>query len=188
MRNSFASNYLFYMLVYMSWTLIVPCITLVLFYDKFQIVNWTAPLNYQDSCQIKGQSEFKCHNFVRVFHGPVQNPSADLASSPFQYLVCGTNAFRPTCRWYSEDLKTVHREFSGVGYSPFDPTHLSTSVLHHGSSYAATVADFGGTDSLIYKQPLRTEQNYDLHLNSEFFLLIFYTPLLLLYKNFQNVL
>jgi len=131
-------------------------------------LNWTEPEDYHDTCQIKGQSEQKCHNFVRVFHGPVVNPlSPDLSSPSYQYLVCGTNAFKPTCRWYSNDLKSVEKEFSGVGYTPFDPTHPSTTVLHHGSVYAATVADFGATDSLIYKQPLRTEQNFDLHLNSK---------------------
>lgn len=157
------------------------------------MLNWTSQHAFVETCQIKGQDESKCHNFIRVFHGPVFNShyidgnhqpkalafsSAAIGSSSSsnsglrevnegQYLVCGTNAFKPTCRWYSPNLETYSKEFPGVGYSPFDPTHPSTSVLHHDSVYTATVADFGGTDALIYKQPLRTEQYFDVHLNSE---------------------
>ncbi|OXA59509.1 Semaphorin-1A [Folsomia candida] len=162
---------------------------------QYSMLNWTSQHAFVETCQIKGQDESKCHNFIRVFHGPVFNShyidgnhqpkalafsSAAIGSSSSsnsglrevnegQYLVCGTNAFKPTCRWYSPNLETYSKEFPGVGYSPFDPTHPSTSVLHHDSVYTATVADFGGTDALIYKQPLRTEQYFDVHLNSPAF-------------------
>ena len=141
-----------------------------------QVLNWTVSADHQEICQIKGQKESECHNFVRTFFGPLSysyspkteiSPSGSGTGGDGKYLVCGTHAFKPKCRWYSSDLKTVTSEFSGIGYSPFNPSHQSTSVLHHGSVYAATVADFGGTDALIYKQPLRTEQYYDLHLNSK---------------------
>lgn len=85
------------------------------------------------------------------------------------FILCGTNAFKPTCRYYDSDLKNHTAEFSGLGYSPFDPLHPSTSVLHDGSVYAGTVADFGGTDALIYRSPQRTEQNDLKHLNSPSF-------------------
>ncbi|CAL8110984.1 unnamed protein product [Orchesella dallaii] len=137
-------------------------------------INWTVSAEHQEICQIKGQRESECHNFVRVFFGPLSyshSPKTEISGGggDAKYLVCGTHAFKPKCRWYSSDFKTFSSEFSGIGYSPFSPSHLSTSVLHHGSVYAATVADFGGTDALIYKQPLRTEQYYDLHLNSPSF-------------------
>lgn len=181
-----------------------------------QVVDWPAPLDHQEICQIKGQRESECHNFLRVFHGPlnpedmstilpaqetfarrsgstrasskkrgkelklsssnkdgnsvIENEAAeeeDDGGEDQRYLVCGTHAFKPRCRFYTKDLRNFSAEFSGIGYTPFNPTHPSTSLLHDGTVYAGTVADFGGTDALIYRQPLRTEQYYDLQLNSK---------------------
>ena len=56
----------------------------------------------------------------------------------------------------------VYREFSGKGY---DPRHNSTSLFTGRDLYAATVADFSATDSLIIKNQLRTEQYDYKHLN-----------------------
>lgn len=165
-------------------------------------------MDHQDTCQFKGQQESECHNFLRVFHGPL-NPDDMSTVSPApetfatrsglpllssskkrgkelklnssnkdgnsvvdevdvrsdeeqRYLVCGTHAFKPKCRFYTKDLKNYSAEISGIGYSPFSASHPSTSLLHAGMVYAGTVADFGGTDALIYRQPLRTEQSYNL--------------------------
>ena len=57
------------------------------------------------------------------------------------------------------------KEFSGKGYAPYDPTHNSTSLFTSGNLFAATVADFSATDSLIIKNNLRTEQYDYKHLN-----------------------
>lgn len=130
--------------------------------------------DHQEICQIKGQKESECHNFIRIFYGPLtysHSPRVDgktdvATAGQEKYLICGTHAYKPKCRWYSSDLKSYSSEFSGIGYTPFNPSFPSTSVLMHNSIYSATVADFGGTDALIYKQPLRTEQYYALHLNS----------------------
>jgi len=136
-------------------------------------------------CQVKGQRDADCHNYIRVFHGPIhhhhphnggraenqreakENNTTMSEEKEGKWIVCGTNAFKPRCRLYDPALEEFSHEISGIGYSPFDPTHMSTSVLHHGAVYTATVADFGGTDSLIYKNPLRTEQNDLRHLSSE---------------------
>jgi len=62
-------------------------------------------------------------------------------------------------------LRLKH-EFSGTGICPLDPSHNSTAIFTGGELYSGTVSDFSGTDALIYRNPLRTEQ-YDLkHLNS----------------------
>jgi hypothetical protein len=42
-------------------------------------------------------------------------------------LVCGTNAYNPKCRYYSNGDE-VEREFSGKGLCPYDPRHNSTSL------------------------------------------------------------
>ena len=41
-------------------------------------------------------------------------------------LVCGTNAYNPRCRYYSNNQ--VDKEFSGKGLCPYDPKHNSTSI------------------------------------------------------------
>ena len=97
-------------------------------------------------------------------------------------------------RHYKRDPGGGHslvREFSGRGHAPFHPEHnssyLYTRYIPHccavfcslfyyfrwfhlsssrGSLYAATVADFSATDSLIIKNQLRTEQYDYMHLNS----------------------
>ena len=73
------------------------------------------------------------------------------------------------CRHYKGEPGGGHslvREFSGRGHSPFHPDHNSSYLYTRGSLYAATVADFSATDSLIIKNQLRTEQYDYMHLNS----------------------
>ena len=60
----------------------------------------------------------------------------------------------------------MEAQFSGKGYAPYSPQHNSTSLYTSGNLYAATVADFSGTDSLIIKNNLRTEQYDYKHLNA----------------------
>ena len=89
--------------------------------------------------------------------------------SSSRLLVCGTNCYNPLCRHYLLDgtgQYQVEAEFSGKGYAPYDPKHNSTSLYTSDNLFAATVADFSGTDSLIIKNNLRTEQYDYKHLNA----------------------
>lgn len=76
-------------------------------------------------------------------------------------LICGSNAYKPYCRYYryKNGEYTFEEEFEGGGLCPYDPDHNSTVVYTDGQLYAATVADFQGGDPLIYRQPLRTERS-----------------------------
>jgi len=143
-------------------------------------LNWTVSSSHREECQWKGQEDWKCHNFLTSFHGPFPSNG--------QYLICGTNAFKPMCRYYNlSDVSKSDRQlsnsklsntalsnlsgeyieqFSGVGYSSFDPQSDHTSLFHGGEVWSATVADFGAADPLIYKKPMRTEKYYDRQLNS----------------------
>ena len=62
----------------------------------------------------------------------------------------------------------MDQEFDGKGLTPYDPAHNSTYLLADGELYTATVSDFSGSDPLIYKEPLRTEQYDSKILNSKF--------------------
>lgn len=55
----------------------------------------------------------------------------------------------------------------GIGMCPFDPEHNSTAIYTNGHLFSATVADFSGTDPLIYREPLRTELSDLMQLNGK---------------------
>ncbi len=85
-----------------------------------------------------------------------------------RFLFCGTNAFTPTCRDYADERASfVSRgERRGIGLAPFSPSHNSTAVLVGDDLYSGTVADFAGVDSIVFRQPLRTQQFDSTQLNS----------------------
>lgn len=49
---------------------------------------WETPYDKTKLCLDKGQSEEKCHNFIKV-----------LLKSNNRILACGTNSFSPICTW-----------------------------------------------------------------------------------------
>ncbi|KAG1681096.1 Semaphorin-1A [Nymphon striatum] len=67
--------------------------------------------------------------------------------------------------WPGGDYKLV-KEKASPGICPHDPHHNSTAIYAEGELYVGTVADFSGTDPLIYREPLRTEQFDPMHLNA----------------------
>nr|CAD7195797.1 unnamed protein product [Timema douglasi] len=117
----------------------------------FQRIEWHSSGAHRELCYLKGKSEDDCQNYVRVL--------AKIA--PNKLLICGTNAYKPLCRHYhfSDGDYVVDKEYEGRGLCPYDPDHNSTGVYSDGQLYTATVADFSGTDPLIYREPLRTERS-----------------------------
>ncbi|CAL4112675.1 unnamed protein product [Meganyctiphanes norvegica] len=126
--------------------------------DYSQRLTWNS--QYQDSttCFNKGKSEEQCQNYIRVL--------AEKEDGVF--LVCGTNAFKPLCREYTqlEDGSFSYTETNGVGKCPFDPLHNSTYVFTDGDLYSGTVADFQGITPLIIKDNLKTDPNDYKELNA----------------------
>ena len=128
-------------------------------YFLFQRIHWSCSAGDKAACDLKGKGREDCQNYIRVLS----------AISPSRLLVCGTNCYNPLCRHYLLDGSghyQVEAEFSGKGYAPYDPRHNSTSLYTSDNLFAATVADFSGTDSLIIKNNLRTEQYDYKHLNA----------------------
>jgi len=115
-------------------------------------IDWPPEPRDYELCTIKGKSKDDCQNYIRVI------AKMDQA----RMLICGTHAFRPRCRHYkyTDGAYVLDQEFDGKGLTPYDPKHNSTYLLADGELYTATVSDFSGSDPLIYKEPLRTEQ-YD---------------------------
>lgn len=118
-----------------------------------------------------------CQNYIRII----------VAQNSGNLLICGTNAFKPMCRDYGvkPDGFFLNSENSGQAICPYSPAHNSTHIYvgkfsnniqfpfvllcliitakHRvffldGSLYTGTVADFSGTDPIIYREPLQTEQ------------------------------
>lgn len=124
-----------------------------------QRIHWSCSAEDLTSCDLKGKGAEDCQNYIRVLS----------VISEGRLLVCGTNCYNPLCRHYLLDGAghyQVEAQFSGKGYAPYDPVHNSTSLYTSGNLFAATVADFSGTDSLIIKNNLRTEQYDYKHLNA----------------------
>ncbi|XP_067626608.1 semaphorin-1A [Eurosta solidaginis] len=126
-------------------------------------LEWFSSDADRELCALKGKRETDCHNYIRVF--------ARLDNS--QLLLCGTNSYKPRCRHYapatselsaaagSGQRYEIVRDVEAQGLCPYSPAHNSTYAFAEGQLYSATVADFSGSDPLIYRENLRTEQ-YDL--------------------------
>ncbi|XP_066900705.1 semaphorin-1A [Halyomorpha halys] len=115
-------------------------------------IYWPPSGAHKELCYLKGKSEEDCHNYIRV--------GAKIDED--QIFICGTNSYKPLCRTfkYGEDKEYKNiKETEGLGWCPYDPNHNSTAVYTDGQFYVATVADFGGVDPLIYREPLRTERS-----------------------------
>ena len=125
-----------------------------------QTLIWNSLDLDRDSCFVKGKNMVECQNYIKVLQ--------QYQNDPEKYLICGTNAYKPSCRIYVDERGSYIQkgDFGGLGYAPFSPWHNSTAVLVGDSLFAGTVADFTGVDPIIFKEPLRTSQYDSTQLNS----------------------
>ncbi|KAI8117621.1 Semaphorin-1A, partial [Lucilia cuprina] len=119
---------------------------------------WNSPEDDQKMCVVKGKDEEACQNYIRIM----------VVTSPGRLFVCGTNSFRPMCNTYiiNDNNYTLEATKNGQAVCPYDPRHNSTSVFADNELYSGTVADFSGSDPIIYREPLQTEQYDSLSLNA----------------------
>uniref|UniRef100_A0A182NJT2 Sema domain-containing protein n=1 Tax=Anopheles dirus TaxID=7168 RepID=A0A182NJT2_9DIPT len=129
-----------------------------------QRIAWPSSDAHRELCTLKGKHDQDCQNYIRVY----------ARVSPNRLMVCGTNSFKPLCRYYSVlpgngTLVYDNNELEAQGRCPYNPQHNSTYVYTDGQLYSATVADFSGADPLIYREPQRTEQFDSKQLNQPAF-------------------
>ncbi|KAL9927449.1 LOW QUALITY PROTEIN: semaphorin 1a [Glossina fuscipes fuscipes] len=126
--------------------------------NEQQRLVWYSPEDDQKMCVVKGKDEEACQNYVRIM----------VVTSPGRLFVCGTNSFRPMCNTYiiNDNNYTLEATKNGQAVCPYDPRHNSTSVFADNELYSGTVADFSGSDPIIYREPLQTEQYDSLSLNA----------------------
>lgn len=128
---------------------------------SFEKADWPAAIDKAKMCQVKGQTEDDCHNYIKI-----------LLSAGHKLFVCGTNAFSPQCSWREiESVGTVLEWVTGVANCPYNPHSNATAILSSsGHYYTGTSTDFAGSDTGIFRSSgysqainiLRTGQ-YDLN-------------------------
>ncbi|XP_029941429.1 semaphorin-4E-like [Salarias fasciatus] len=93
---------------------------------------------------MKGKSSKKCKNFIRATY--------TLKSG--KMLVCGTNAFSPSCDYMTVTDETISldgNQMSVKGTIPFDPSDRFTSLMNDDTLFSATSANFLGTEMVFQK-------------------------------------
>ncbi|KAK3513666.1 hypothetical protein QTP70_028798 [Hemibagrus guttatus] len=99
----------------------------------------------------KAMSE--CQNYIRILH---TMPNGTM-------LVCGTNAFNPTCdlmTYTDGNLTLESKQQDGKGKCPFDPFQRYASELVDGELYSATSMNFLGSEPVVMRslnETVRTE-------------------------------
>lgn len=77
-------------------------------------VEWTSLQAHVDMCKLKGKNDTDCQNYIRIF----------VRLSDQQFMLCGTNSFKPTCRYYkynpSQGDTEMLQEFEGEGRLMFE--------------------------------------------------------------------
>uniref|UniRef100_A0A0N5B0A8 Sema domain-containing protein n=1 Tax=Syphacia muris TaxID=451379 RepID=A0A0N5B0A8_9BILA len=119
------------------------------------LIEWAPSKAARKDCGKKGKSrKVECHNYIRIF----------LKQDNERILICGTYAYSPKCREYTENTLQLVRQFDGQALSPYDPRHNSTVLFVSGKEgnfksgiYSGTVSDFAGNDPLIYWKPLDSD-------------------------------
>ncbi|XP_010219229.1 PREDICTED: semaphorin-6A isoform X3 [Tinamus guttatus] len=105
-------------------------------------LTWKSRQADVDTCRMKGKHKDECHNFIKVL----------LKRNEDTLLICGTNAFNPSCKNYKMDLlESLGDEFSGMARCPYDAKHANVALFAEGKLYSATVTDFLAIDAVIYR-------------------------------------
>lgn len=71
--------------------------------NKNQRIEWVSSDAHRELCALKGKQETDCQNYIRVYARISDN----------QIMVCGTNSYKPLCRYYQTTV-----------VSPTTNTHL----------------------------------------------------------------
>jgi Sema domain len=75
-------------------------------------IEWTSSEAHREMCVLKGKNNSDCQNYIRIY--------ARVADQ--QVMLCGTNSFKPMCRYYKLNAITsdgslfeMKQEFEGEG-------------------------------------------------------------------------
>ena len=75
-------------------------------------IEWTSSEAHREMCVLKGKNNSDCQNYIRIY----------ARVSDRQIMLCGTNSFKPMCRYYKLNPLTSNgsthemlQEFEGEG-------------------------------------------------------------------------
>jgi len=160
-----------------------------------QRITWPSRQSEREMCLIKGKSEDECQNYIRVLaqtdtrnllvcgtnsYKPkcrtyttlpeITNDASSKKASNGNKAAKAVDVAKAELKDDDEEeggpFFQMKHEFSGTGICPHDPRHNSTAIFADGELYSGTTADFSGSDALIYRDGIRTEQNDLRHLNA----------------------
>uniref|UniRef100_A0A672FSY6 Sema domain-containing protein n=1 Tax=Salarias fasciatus TaxID=181472 RepID=A0A672FSY6_SALFA len=115
-------------------------------------VSWESSSEAKSNCQTKGKSREKCKNFI----------TAAYTLKSGKMLVCGTNAFSPSCDYMTVTDETISldgNQMSVKGTIPFDPSDRFASLMNDDTLFSATSANFLGTEMVFQKHGPKPGQN-----------------------------
>ncbi|KAL7379499.1 hypothetical protein ABVT39_000139 [Epinephelus coioides] len=123
---------------------------------KTSEAKWMVSSADRSLCQRKGKDTKECDNFIRTLH----------TMDDGKMLVCGTNAFNPTCDYMTftnGKLSLEGKKQVGRGKVPFDPYQHFASLMDGNTLYSAASTNFLGTELVFQRHgpnPLKTEMKH----------------------------
>lgn len=120
-------------------------------------IEWKPSEAHTEMCLLKGKNQSDCQNYIRIF--------ARVSSQ--QIILCGTNAFRPLCRYYKVNpinpsllAYEMAEEFVGEAICPYSPIQNNSYIYTNTDELlSATSVGFAGSQQLIYRQRLSESYN-----------------------------
>ncbi|TKS86311.1 Semaphorin-4E Semaphorin-7 [Collichthys lucidus] len=120
---------------------------------KTSEAKWSVSPADKALCIMKGKDTEECDNFIRTLH----------TMGDGKMLVCGTNAFNPSC----DNMNFTNGKISlegkievGRGKVPFEPYQHFASLMDGNTLYSAASSNFLGTELVFQRHglnPLKTE-------------------------------
>ncbi|XP_077988741.1 semaphorin-1A-like isoform X9 [Glandiceps talaboti] len=135
--------------------------------------SWEPNEQYMDFCtDVLKKGNEACQNYISVIEENDVNR---------KLLVCGTNANRPSCRYYNESSFARYDDVNGVYKAPFAEGQHNQAIFANGSLYAGTVSETMGSKSVIsrssgseLRRDLVTGDSVSRYLNDPDFISTFY--------------
>ncbi|XP_040580501.1 semaphorin-1A [Lepeophtheirus salmonis] len=125
-----------------------------------QKLEWKSEERVREDCLVKGKTQRECQNYISVL--------AQYDQDREKYILCGTNAFKPLCREYTDERGSYvpGETKTGIGLCPYSPDHNSTAILVGEDLFSGTFADHAAVDPIIIRGSVKTRPFDSTVLNS----------------------
>lgn len=110
-----------------------------------RIITWAPSAEDESACKEQGRTDDQCQNYIKLLAHRDNN----------ELLVCGTNAFNPSCHTYYTDNNATSFIIggdSGIAKVSYSRTHKSTALYVRDQLFTATFVDVEGREPIIYSE------------------------------------